>query len=123
MPGVVIVHSDVFNRENTVIEEFGINENIDLFASIQRHLPLLGRKYDYLALFGWAWTITFRRWLKVKIKNPLDDPKRLVCAELIAKIFRSAGYKVNNSTPNDLRQWFRENYNMYGWVRLCNAPK
>lgn len=111
LPGVVFEDYDLFAKKNEVIEEYTI-EDRRLNKSIKKNLRLLGRRYDYMELFGWAWTIAFRRWFKKKVKKPFDDPKKLICVDFAVKILNDAEIsQLPNCelNPQTFRNWIRNN--------------
>lgn len=118
--GVVIVHAPLFEKQNIVVEEYEI-ENDSFDYAIKKNLALLGKKYDYWNLLGWAWVIALKRWFKRKIENPIDDPKKLICVDFVLRITNCA--KATNlplgiMTPKELRKWYTENYESLGWKRI-----
>jgi hypothetical protein len=118
-PGVVIWPAQKFDKENVAIEEYEIDD-IRLQASVRTNMRLIGKKYDFLNLIGWMPVIIFKDWFKRKIRNPLDDPKRLICVDFCLHITNDAGitslpYNVLN--PKELRQWYQDNYEKNGWNR------
>jgi hypothetical protein len=120
-PGGVMIHlEEVFNAENHVVEEYEIDD-IRVEQSITRNLKHLGKGYDYWKLVSWAWIIAFKRWVKQKIQNPIEDPSKMICVDLVIRILNGAGVtKLDYGTmkPNDLRQWVRDNHEQLGWKRI-----
>jgi hypothetical protein len=125
--GVEIMHADQFDKENIIIEEFEIiDEKLDV--SLRKNLRLLGRRYDYLVLFGWAWTIAVRRWVKKKIEITIDDPKsifedpkKIICVDFIIKVLNDSSVvklRYKNYNPKTLNEWFNLNYSSRGWRKI-----
>src|SRR5574343_1123540 len=81
-PGVLILQANQFEKNNIIIEEFEITDE-KLKDSLRRNFRLLGKKYDYWNIVGWAWVLAFKRWAKKKIENPIDDPNKLICVEFV----------------------------------------
>jgi hypothetical protein len=118
--GVVVHLEEVFDVENNVVEEYEI-EDIRVEQSITRNLRHLGKKYHYWKLLNWAWVLTFRRWVKMKIQNPTEDPSKLICVDLVIRILNGAGVtqlECGTMKPNDLREWVRNNHEQLGWKRV-----
>lgn len=121
--GVVIQLEETFNAENNVVEEYEI-EDERVEKSITRNLKFLGKKYDYMRLVNWAWFIAFKRWVKLKMKNPTEAPGKIICVDLVIRILNGAGVTClgyGNMTPSDLREWVRQNYQILGWKRIENG--
>lgn len=117
-PGVVIIPSAKFDKENIAVEEYELSDT-RLKASLQRNMRLIGKKYDFANLIGWI-PIIVVKWFKRKIKNPLDDPKRMICVDFVLHVTNDAGitsipYGILN--PKELRQWFQDNCEKNGWTR------
>lgn len=68
-------------RGNKVVREvrFRHPEALELDAAVR----MLGTKYDYLSLLGYALLIPLWRHLKVWIKNPFASPSAVVCSEFV----------------------------------------
>lgn len=129
--GVEIIHADLFDKENIIIEEFEIvDERLD--KALKKNLRLLGRRYDYLVLFGWAWTIAVRRWVKKKIEITIDDPtsifedpKKIICVDFIIKVLNDANVvklRYKNYNPKSLNEWMNEHYSSFGWIKRTLEP-
>lgn len=118
--GVVIEHADIFDKRNTAVEEYEIvDDNLD--ASIKSNLRFLGKGYDWMALFGWAPIIIFKRWIKRKIKNPTTDPKKLICVDFVLHVLNEANITTipyGFLTPKDLREWMNEKYKELDWNKV-----
>lgn len=120
MPGVIIETQQVFKAKNLVIEEFEI-EDTNLRKSLRTNLRHLGKKYDWFNILGWVWVITFKRWFKRKIENPLSNPKRLVCVDFVSRVLNDAGVTtlpLGKLHPKGLRKVFNNVYNTMGWKKL-----
>lgn len=118
-PGVIPIPADRFEKENVAVEEYEFEiPKAALKFNLHR---FVGGRYDYLAIFGWAWTIAFRRWLKQKIKNPIDDPKKMICVDFCLRVLNTA--KITNiastsMNPIMLLQFLRENHEALGGTRI-----
>jgi hypothetical protein len=118
-PGVVIVPTSKFDSENIAIEEFEIDD-ARLNTSIRKNMRLIGKRYPRRKLIAWIPFVLFKKWLKRKVKNPLDDPDGLICVDFCLHILNDADITAlpyDMLTPMDLRQWFRNNYEKFGWTR------
>ena len=118
-PGVIPVPADKFDKQNVAVEEF----EFDIPVSALRYNlhKFGGNKYDYLAIFGWAWTIALRRWVKKKIENPIDDPKKMICVDFCLRVMNTAGLtKIfpTSMNPIMLLLFLRENYEALGGTRI-----
>lgn len=118
-PGVLPIPAERFDKENVVVEEFEFD--IPKSALKFNLHKFLGNRYDYLAILGWAWTIAFRRWMKIKLENPIDDPKKLICVDFCLRVLNAA--KITNipstsMNPIMLLRYLRENHEQLGGARL-----
>jgi hypothetical protein len=69
----------------------------------------LGDKYAFGELPGFVWSTLARRWLGKAIKNPLHDPKAVVCSEFVLYLDDETGFVTEfvgldpeTTTPGDL---------------------
>ena len=68
----------------------------------------LGKRYDYVGLVS-AFFVMVARWLRRKIRNPLQDPRGLFCSEAVAHVLQQSRYPgaenldPSATTPEDLR--------------------
>jgi hypothetical protein len=121
--GVLIHLEEVFNVENNVVEEYEIDDP-RIERAITCNLRHLGKKYDYMRLFSWAWFLAFKRWMKLKIRHPIEAPSKLICVDLLIRILNQAGVcslRYGTMTPQDLREWVRDNYEQLGWKKVIRA--
>lgn len=89
----VLIHADIggvqvaprakFLKRELVVAEFKWLD--DPKEELERACKLLGEKYDYVGLFGFALVIA-ARWIGKRIKNPLASPRAFVCSELVRQI-------------------------------------
>lgn len=119
-PGVCVVHAPIFEADNQIIAEFEIEAKL-LDYSIRKNFSLLGKEYDRWRLFAWAWVIAFSRWMKRKLQDPTEDPRKLICVDFVLLILNAA--KVTNlqpgtMTPKDLYQFFQENFETENWKKI-----
>jgi len=117
--GVVIVPLSKFVSDNIPIEEFEIIDP-SLDASLRKNMRFIGRKYDFMNLIGWVPVLMFKNWFRRKIRNPLDDPQRMICVDFCLHITNDANatslpYNILN--PQELLKWFRDNYEKNKWTR------
>lgn len=118
-PGVLIEPAALFEATNIVIEEFEITDP-RLKGSIKYNLRHLRKKYDYWNLAYWAKVITFKRWIKRKIKKPVENPTRMICVDFCLFILNRAGITniaYNSLSTTEFREWFIDNYEEFGWKR------
>jgi hypothetical protein len=109
-PGVVVIPASKFDKENIAIEEFEIDDP-RLGESVRKNMRLIGKKYDFLNLISWLPVMIFKSWFKRKIKNPLDDPNKLICVDFCLHIMNDAGVTClpyNVLSPKELCKWFEE---------------
>ena len=119
-PGVMIMQADKFDKENKVLEEFEF-DCPELKQSLTSNLRFLGSRYDYLSILGWAWTIALRRAARIIAKNPLDDPKSLICVDFCIRVLNDAGLTsipVGSINPKGLVNKLRDNYETMGGQRF-----
>ena len=118
--GIVILQGEHYNNHNSVIDEYEI-EDERLLLSMRKSLKLLGRKYDYWGILNWAWVITFRRWAKMKMKNFVEDPKKMICVDFCIRILNGAqitALPYGTYNPKNLHEWFKEHHEEMGWKRI-----
>ena len=84
--------------------EYRINKEIaeDIKDRMTDHRALIGKKYDWLALFLYGWILIFWRWFKIKLKKPLLKAKDQLCSELVARVL---WYHIKDLVPQDDPQW------------------
>lgn len=119
MPGVVFNLAEEFKIKNFTVEEYEI-EDSKLDQAIKNNLWFLGKKYDYYKLVDWAWAIVLRRWFVRKVKNPVSNPKKIICSDFVLFVLNEAELThlpIGHLTPFDLQEWCRNNYENLGWKR------
>lgn len=119
LPGVVIVHASLFDKNNDVFCEYEI-ENESLDRALKKNLSLLGKKYNYWHLLDWAWFITFKRWVQKKIENPTEDPKKIICVDFVLRVLNCAKLthlEIGSMTPKNLMEWIENHYKELGWKK------
>ena len=69
----------------------------------------IGDRYALSSLPGLAWVSLARRWLGKAVRNPVHDPKAVVCSELILYLDDETGFVTEfvgldpeSTTPGDL---------------------
>lgn len=120
MVGVILILSSKFDQENITVEEYEVHDRLFLKRSIKNNLRHLGKKYDWWNLFNWIWVIIFKRWIKRKIMNPMEDPKKLICVDFVLRVLNEAeitSLPYNLFNPTSFRDWCRENYKKLGWEK------
>ena len=118
--GVKFDLAEKFEIENIILEEYIVDDS-RLDASIIKNLWHLGKKYDYIKLFNWAWAIILKRWFIRKVKDPVIDPKKLICTDFAIYIFNGAGItnlKIGHMAPADMVDWCRQHYESLNWKRI-----
>lgn len=123
--GVQFDLAEKFDIENIAIEEYIINDE-RLDDAIRKNLWHLGKGYAYVKLANWAWAIILKRWFVRKIKDPGQNPSKLICTDFLLYILNSAGITnlpVGSMNPADLRQWCEENYERLGWKRIIREKE
>ena len=73
-----------FLRDNTII--CVVEPKHDLSAGLKKVAAWLGRPFDFKALLG------FCDLFKGFVQHPFDNPKELLCSELVIRMLREAGY-------------------------------
>jgi hypothetical protein len=100
-----------FVREDYVIVEsidlgFTSQQRMDVYNSALKHV---GRRYDYIQLIWYA----LRKWLRLKGHNRLNNPRYVICSELVFIILDETGildelgiketaFRGTDLTPNEL---------------------
>lgn len=122
-PGVVIIQSQRFLSENTPVEEFEIFDP-NMRKAFLANLKFLGNGYRWKGIWHRFKIQIFRKWfkwLKRKIQNLAEDPKKMICVDFVLHNTNDAGITnlpFNVLTSNDLLAWFRENYSELGMKRI-----
>lgn len=117
LPGVIIEDAVEFCKINTIIEEFEIEDD-RLREILSMNLKFLRRKYDWWNILGWAWVIAFKRWVKKKIKNPVEDPKKLICVQYCLRFLSPiVEIPIEDLNPKSFREWMNEVYEKYNWKK------
>lgn len=118
-PGVIFDHQDVFDQHNITIEEFEIDDK-RLEKGFEKNLKHLRKKYDWWNFLSWALALKMKRWWKRKKRAPLENPKRLICTEFVARILNDSDIThlpVGDLHPKRLRVWFNQHYEKFGWKK------
>lgn len=116
-PFVLMEDWQLFKIHNKIIHEFEIDAP-KVKSSIIQNLKMLRTKYHTWHLIYWAWVITFKRWIKKKIKNPLEDPKEIICVDFNLYITNRAeltSLPYDYYVPNTMFKWMEGNYEEDGW--------
>lgn len=117
-PGVVIEHAELFEKQNKIAVEYEFNDS-RFKASLRKNLRLLRKKYDYWNIVGWAWVITFKRWAHLKMQNPIDDPKKLICVDFcVRQVDPVIPLPYGTMNPKSLMEWMDLHYQEYNGVKL-----
>jgi hypothetical protein len=118
LPGVIIEDADEFDKQNKVIEEFEIDDE-RLRPILTKNLKLLKRKYDWWNIAHWAWIIAWKRWIKRKIHNPVEDPKKLICVQFCLRFLTPLVITpMEELNPKTFREWLNDVYESYGWKKF-----
>ena len=123
--GVQFDLAEKFDMENIAVEEH-ILDDPKLEEAIRKNLWHLGKGYAYVKLWNWAWIIVLKRWFIRKVKDPVVNPKKLICTDFVLYILKEAGIcdiPIGSMTPVDLRQWFEENHERFGWRRIIREKE
>lgn len=116
-PGVIIEDAELFDKTNIVVEEYIIDDP-RLRDTLRKNLRHLRKKYNYWNIAYWAWFITFKRWTKKKITNPLEEPKKLICTDFIRRFLADiCDIPDEQFNPVTLRKWMEENYLRFDWTK------
>lgn len=90
--------------EHEIVAEYEIAAPVRVGAAI----ALLGEKYDYVGLAGFI-PVMLARYLGRKIRNPLADPRAVVCSELVRSLDPDGllipewtSLDIEATTPEDL---------------------
>lgn len=125
--GIQIDLFDKFSINNFTVVEYEIDDP-RLDEAIKKNLWYLGKSYDYKKLFNFAWAVIFKRWFIRKIKDPISNPRSLICVDFIL-------YAINYSKicklpigymyTNEFESWCFENHESLGWKRTTfdDTPK
>lgn len=127
LPGLVVEHAVRFDQHNYVIEEFEI-EDERLKESFKKNLHQLRKKYNWWDILSWAFVLKFKRWFKRKVRDPLEDPKKLICVDWVVGILNDAEipnlhFPLGTLHPRNLRYWFNQNYKKFGWTKIVNESR
>ncbi len=118
--GTVIVHSEVFDLTNIVVEEYEINDS-RLDDAIRKNLWHLGKRYDWYDMYQWMLVLMFKRWFVRKVKDPMESPKKLICVDFILYILNASGiakFPIGLLNPQMFMEWCQNNYQNFGWKRI-----
>jgi hypothetical protein len=131
----LILHSDFggtqfslaerFDAENISMYEYIIN-NETLDKAIADNLWHLDKKYHYRKIWSWMWLIMLKRWVVRKIKDPIENPKKLICTDFVVFILNAAGVtdiEIGSMTPDDLHKWCEQNYQQRGWKKIVREDE
>lgn len=110
--GVVLTPRARYARENKVLAEHLAPELSE--ERLQKAIALLDLPYDYAGLFGHL-PVLIGRWFQRKIRNPFRDPNRLVCSELVVRVFAESDERLQSldpeeATPEDVLEAVAERY-------------
>ena len=100
--GFMLIPWSKWKKDNKLIARYELSVSGDeQLVSLQSLAKSLGAEYDYVSLFGFI----FRRFAK-RMSNPLNDSKKLICSEAVAKFLHGAGLKgfrrAETFTPEDI---------------------
>jgi hypothetical protein len=118
--GVIFEHAELFDKNNLVIEEYEIDD-ARLRVGLRKNLRLLKKSYDWKDIISWALALKFHRWFKRKLKDPISDPIKIICVNLIMRVLNDSALTdlaVGSLHPQTFCQWFRDNYKICNWKKL-----
>ena len=119
-PGVVFDHGEQFDLDNIIVQEYEIKSPF-LKPAIKHNLWHLRKKYHWLRVINLAFLVIFKRWLVRKVKNPSINPRSLICVDFILYLLNDAGLTslpIGTMTPHELMEWFENNYEKLGWLKV-----
>jgi len=102
----------LFKKQNKVIAEFEIKNGYTP-AMVVACAKFLGTDYDYTGIFGGI-IVSIGRWLKLKWKNPLGNPKAQTCSEAVLRALQAGQYPNANEfdpesiTPQQLMEFVQK---------------
>jgi len=100
--GFMLVPWSKWRTHNELVARYELSTVPESQLEALRELSnALGAEYDYVSILGFIW----RRFMG-RMKNPLDNPTKLVCSEAVAKFLYLAGLKGFDEpetwTPQDI---------------------
>lgn len=123
--GVQFSLAERFDAENVSMYEYVINDP-RIESAITKNLWHLDKKYHYRKIWSWMWLIILKRWFVRKIKDPIENPKKLICTDFVLYILNAAGITnidIGSMTPQDLLRWFEENFVQMGWKKVVREDE
>jgi hypothetical protein len=121
-PGIVIVRKADYKLENHIAVEYQISDT-KLDKSIKKMFKHLGKKFNWTDLLSWFCFLMLKKWLKRKLKNPLQDPKKFICVDFVLTVLNDCdivSLPIGLMNPMDLYFWCETNYQKLGWKRLTS---
>lgn len=82
--GYRVLPLDQFARTNTILHV--IEPGVDLTVGMKVVARWLGRPYDWRAFVG------FSKWFRSLKRNPTENPKAIICTEVVVHALRISGY-------------------------------
>ena len=100
--GFMLVPWSKWRQSHTMVARYRLTvpQGMQSF-SLRELAQSLGAQYDYVSVLGFF----FRRWYR-RMRNPFDDPNKLVCSEAVARFLANSGIKRFENhgtwTPEDI---------------------
>ena len=108
--GFRLITLSQFARTHDIVAVFDIPHSLE--KGVRKSASWLGRKYDYLGVFGTAFVL-LGRWMKLKWANPFNT-KAIYCSEAIVYILQVSNYPgaleldPASTTPADLYSFLKK---------------
>jgi hypothetical protein len=103
--GYRVLPLDLFARHNTIVHV--VEPAVDLTPGMRVVARWLGRPYDWRAF------VAFSRWFRSLRNNPTENPKAIICTEVVVHALRLSGYPGSveldpkGTTPQALLDFLR----------------
>lgn len=100
----IIPLEQFLEKGNEIVQTFKIHH--DLSPGIRIIARWLNRPYDYKGLLSFV--SIFQRIFRTKMDNPMDNPKELICSEVVAILLKRSGFPETETlvpkktSPEDL---------------------
>lgn len=94
-----------FEKNNDIIEV--VTPRFPLDVGVHAANYWLGESYDFVGLVA-SFFVILGRWLKRKVKNPVQNPRAMFCSEAVTRVLQLSGYPGTSDldpasvTPQDL---------------------
>ncbi len=106
--GFMLVPWFKWRKSNALVARYEVDVDEEKqLASLRELAKDLGAEYDYVSVLGFV----FRRFLR-RMRNPLDNTKKFICSEAVAKFLYLAGLEqfkdFGTFVPEDLYEIARK---------------